>query len=899
MQRSSQPFIQRVTVLLLALCAGLHWAGGSLAQQDKTLEIQGAIQVLPSTAGFIGEWTVSGKKLNVTDKTRINQERGAPAVGAIVEAEGTQGVNGVINATLIEVKFRPGIALPIEFSGAIETLPSAPGRIGDWKVGGKTVHVTQTTKFLPTDGNFAIGAEVIIVGAQMNDGSIGALIITLKPTSGPNTQVKFSGLVEKLPSTTGRLGDWTISGRLVHVTATTQLNQEKGAAAAGALVDVEGIKLADGSINATKVEVKLNPSTLPTAVRFDGTIETLPNSTGQIGAWKVSGRMVTVDSKTKIVPNLAAVKIGAEVEVFGTRVGDGPVTALAIEVEDPTESNPNFVRFQGRIKTLPAAANLLGDWNVDDKTVTVVAATKLNQEHGQIAVGAFVEVRGLKQASGKIEAIEIEVKVGVPTGFIEFKGVIETLPAAANKVGDWTVSKRTIHVTDKTVIDQERKTVAVGVFVEVKGNLRADGSIDAVEIETKAEPGTDVFVSFIGTIKELPTATATTTKIGDWKVDARTVHVVAATKLDESKAKAIVGATVHVKGTLRADGSVDAQSIEVRAATGGTTPPSFVELMGKITALPNSAVLVGEWKVDDKVVRVSTHTAINREKGAVTVGATVKVKGVQTGTNPIEAFFIEVVTPAATANFTAFSQLVSVNASDYTPEATSDSIVAIFGNGMARTTAAAATLPLPIELGNVSVSVDGKPAGLFFVSPTQLNILVPAGLLPGKAQIAIELNDEVIALGVLTVNEVAPSLFTADASGKGIPAGVALRTKSNGQQSYEALARFESGKAVPVVITRRSGESVYLLLFGIGMRTAPDSDGNVGNGIAENVTVTIGGVSVPVLYTGRAPGFAGLDQLNVQLTAAVPAGNNLPLVVKVYDGNGNLLSANTVTISVQ
>ncbi len=899
MQKSSQQLMQRVTVLMLALCAGLLFASGSLAQQDKTLEIQGAIQVLPSTAGFIGEWTVSGKKLNVTAQTRINQERGAPAVGAIVEAEGTQGVNGVINATLIEVKFRSGVGLPTEFSGAIDTLPSTPGRIGDWKIAGKTVHVTQTTKLLPVNANFAVGSEVEVVGAQMNDGSIGALVITLKSSGGPNTQAKFSGIVEKLPSTTGRIGDWTISGRLVHVSAATQLKQDKGEAGAGSLVDVEGVRLADGSINATKIEVKLNPNNLPAAVRFEGTIETLPNSTGQIGAWKVSGRMVNVDSKTKIVPNLAAVKVGAVVEVFGTRQGDGPVNALAIEVEDPNESNPNFVRFQGRIKTLPAAANFIGDWNVDDKLVTVVAATKLNTERGPIAVGAFVEVEGLKQTDGKIAATQIEVKAGVPTGFVEFKGVIEALPGTANKVGDWTVSKRVIHVTDKTVIDQERKAVAVGVFVEVKGSLRADGSIDAVEIETKAERGTDVFVSFIGTIKELPAATATTTKIGDWKVDARTVHVAAATKLDESKAKAVVGATVHVKGTLRADGSVDAQSIEVRAATGGTTPPSFVELMGKVTALPNSARLVGDWKVDDKVVRVNEHTAINREKGAVAVGATVKVKGVQTGTGPIEAFFIEVVTPATVANFAAFSQLVSVSASNYTPDSTSDSIVAIFGNGMARTTATAATLPLPIDLGGVSVSVDGKPAGLFFVSPNQLNILVPAGLQPGKAQIAIELNDELVALGVLTLNDVAPSLFTADASGKGIPAGVALRTRSNGQQSYELLARFESGKAVPVVIARRTGESVFLLLFGGGISTAPDSDGNTGNGVAENVTVTIGGVSVPVSYAGRAPGFAGLDQLNVQLTAAVPAGANLPLVVKVYDGNGNLLSANTVTISVQ
>ena len=894
MQKPSLQFFQRITILVLALCAGLCWVTNSRAQQDRPIEFQGVIQTLPTT-GLIGDWTISGRKIRVTNTTRINQERGAPAVGAIVELEGTMDSAGLITATVIEVKYRPSIGLPTTFNGAIETLPSTPGRIGDWKIGGKTVHVTQTTKLLPTNGNFAIDSQVEVVGVLMNDGTIGALVITLKPVVTPNSQAKFSGIVEKLPSTAGRIGDWTVSGRIVHVTAATQIKQERGEVAVGSLVDVEGTRQNDGSINAAKIEVKLNPNNLPAAVRFKGTIESLPGSTGQIGVWKVSGRAVNVDNRTRIVPNVAAAKVGATVEISGTRQGDGPVNALAIEIEDPNESNPNYVRFQGRIKTLPSAANFIGDWNVDDKTVTVAATTKLISERGQITVGAFVEVRGLKQNDGKIAATEIEVKAGVPTGFVEFKGIIEVLPSS--KIGDWTVSKRIVHVTAQTKLNEERKAAAVGVFVEIKGNLRTDGSIDAVEIETKADRGIEVFVSFVGTIKELP---ANNTKVGDWKINERTIHVTAQTRIDESKARAIVGAVVEVKGTLRIDGSVDATTIEVKASTGGgTTPPSFVELMGKITALPNSDRLAGQWKVDDKVIRVSPRTAINREKGAVAVGATIKVKGVQIGSGPIEAFFIEVVTAATNAEFAAFSQLVSVNASDYRADSTSDSIVAIFGNGMSRTTSAAAALPLPIELGGVSVSVDGKPAGLFFVSPNQLNILVPAGLQPGKAQIAIELNDEVIALGVLTLNEVAPSLFSADASGKGTPAGVALRTKSNGQQSYEALARFEGGKAVPVVITRRNGESVFLLLFGGGIHTAENTDGNTSNGVAENVTVTISGVNVPVTFAGRAPGFAGLDQLNIQLTAAVPAGDNLPLVVKVYDGNGNLLSANTVTISVQ
>jgi uncharacterized protein (TIGR03437 family) len=888
-------FTQGVAVCLLALLASSFCVTQGFAGQERTAEIQGPIISLPSTQGFIGDWVVAGRKVRVTAETRINQERGQVAVGAIVEATGTTASDGALVATLIEVKFRPGVGTPTNFRGAIEMLPSATNRIGDWKVGGKTIHVTQTTKLLSSSGNFAVGETVEIVGVQMNDGSISALIITLVRSGNPMN--KFNGVVERLPSTTGRIGDWTVSGVTVRVTPATRLIQERGEFAVGSHVEVEGMKQNDGVFLATKIEVRANPNNLPMAVKFTGQVEMLPNTTGLIGEWKVSGRAVRVSAQTRIRPNLDAAKTGVTVEVIGTKVADGPVNALSVAVKDPDESNPNFIRFFGRIVSLPSAANFIGDWRVDDKTVKVTDKTRLNQERAPIAVGAFVEVRGLRQTDGKIEASQIEVKQGGTTGFIEFKGVIEALPAATNKIGDWTVSRRIVHVTDRTKIDEERKPVAIGVFVEVKGSLRADGSIDAIEIETKADPGTNAFISFHGTINALPAAA---NKLGDWRVNDRVVHVTDKTRLDQTRGQAVVGAQVHVKGTLRADGSVDAQSIEVRATTGGANPPSFIELTGKIVTLPNSARLVGEWKVDDKTVRVSGRTIIKRDNAPVVVGATVKVKGVQAGTGPIEAFYIEVLPASTTASaFAASAALTSVSASRYLENATSDSIIAAFGSNLARTITAANSLPLPTELSGVSVYVDDKAAGLFFVSPTQINYLVPAGLQPGTAMVTVELNDEVIAAGSLTISDVAPSLFTADATGRGAPAGVALRVRANGQQSFEPLARFDSGQAVPAPIVRRSGETLYLVLFGTGLRTAEESDGNPANGVAENVEVTIGGVAAPVLFAGRAPGFAGLDQLNLQLPANAPAGAQITLVVKVNDGNGNLLSSNTVTIAIQ
>jgi uncharacterized protein (TIGR03437 family) len=56
------------------------------------------------------------------------------------------------------------------------------------------------------------------------------------------------------------------------------------------------------------------------------------------------------------------------------------------------------------------------------------------------------------------------------------------------------------------------------------------------------------------------------------------------------------------------------------------------------------------------------------------------------------------------------------------------------------------------------------------------------------------------------------------------------------------------------------------------------------------VTVTIGGVEVPVAYAGLTPGFVGLYQVNVNLTSGVPTGDNIPVVLRQngIESNPNL-----------
>ncbi len=102
-----------------------------------------------------------------------------------------------------------------------------------------------------------------------------------------------------------------------------------------------------------------------------------------------------------------------------------------------------------------------------------------------------LEVEGLAQNDGVILAnrIEVEGNPDNPTLFVNFRGVIETLPNTTNFVSDWTVSGRTVKVTDQTRINQERGQVVGGAFVEISGALNNDGSVNAQKIEVRQAPG--------------------------------------------------------------------------------------------------------------------------------------------------------------------------------------------------------------------------------------------------------------------------------------------------------------------------------------------------------------------------------------------------------------------------
>jgi uncharacterized protein (TIGR03437 family) len=236
----------------------------------------------------------------------------------------------------------------------------------------------------------------------------------------------------------------------------------------------------------------------------------------------------------------------------------------------------------------------------------------------------------------------------------------------------------------------------------------------------------------------------------------------------------------------------------------------------------------------------------------------------------------------------ACAALSATSAASFRTDAVAaDSIVSIFGAAMAATTQAAAATPLPTTLANTSVRVKDSAgterlAPLFFASPTQINLLMPAGTAAGAATFTVVKADATAPSGLTQIAPVAPSLFAANANGQGVATGVALRVRDN-IRAFLPIAQFDAARnrfvAVPIDLSNPIDE-IYLVLFGTGFRSL------------SLARIRIGEMDLPVAFAGAQGTLAGLDQVNVQLPRSL-AGRGEVDVVLMVDGK----TANTVRVN--
>jgi uncharacterized protein (TIGR03437 family) len=197
--------------------------------------------------------------------------------------------------------------------------------------------------------------------------------------------------------------------------------------------------------------------------------------------------------------------------------------------------------------------------------------------------------------------------------------------------------------------------------------------------------------------------------------------------------------------------------------------------------------------------------------------------------------------------------------------------VAIYGDMLAAQTAQAPAPPYPAQLSDAQVLINSVAVPVQFVSPSQINIVVPDAA-SGLVKLTVQNGSGSHTVNVL-VEPAVPAIFTQNGSGSG-PAA-ALKSADNSLVSA----------ANPL----HAGEYVELFVTGLGATT------NRGGLDYANrqPTVTIAGQDCAIGYAGRAPGFPGLDQINC-LTPSGISNTAAPVVV----ASGARLS-NTATLAVQ
>jgi len=249
---------------------------------------------------------------------------------------------------------------------------------------------------------------------------------------------------------------------------------------------------------------------------------------------------------------------------------------------------------------------------------------------------------------------------------------------------------------------------------------------------------------------------------------------------------------------------------------------------------------------------------------------------------------------ALNAALGAAGALTSVSAASFVGDAHApEAIAAAFGTDLSTTTLPAPSLPLPTTLGGTTVRVRDRVGNerlspLFYMSPTQINYLIPSGTATGTATVSVTSAGSLVATGLIQVANVAPGLFTVDGSGRGLPAALIYRVGADRSVRYEPVARFDSGQGRFVAVPIDLGpidDQVFLILYATGVRFRSS---------LAAVSARVGGVETQVIYAGDQGSFTGLDQINLLLPQTLAGSGEVDAALTV-DGR----VANVVRVAIK
>ena len=137
------------------------------------------------------------------------------------------------------------------------------------------------------------------------------------------------------------------------------------------------------------------------------------------------------------------------------------------------------------------------------------------------------------------------------------------------------------------------------------------------------------------------------------------------------------------------------------------------------------------------------------------------------------------------------------------------------------------------------MKVNGKSAFVYYISPTQVNILTPPNAMSGPVQVVLTNNGAVSAAYTAQAQTISPSFFV-------FPGGYVAAEHANG--NLLGPATLYPGSSTPA----KPGETVVLFANGFGPTSMPVVDGSPmqSGTLAPLPVVKIGGVTAIVTFAG-------------------------------------------------
>ena len=393
-------------------------------------------------------------------------------------------------------------------------------------------------------------------------------------------EVEFTGRIDALED-----GGITVDGIFFVVNNATQVRDDDdnvipfSELSVGQIVEIHGDRLRDNTLVATEIEIEddFPDNGDNDEIEFTGRVDSL--GTGVI---VVSGIEFIVGDNTIILDDnnspiaFGDLFVGQIVEIRADLQSDGTWLATDIKVEDDVRGDDE-VEFTGTIDDLNASSITVNGttFSVDSNTV-VLDNNNTPIDYLALVLGQLVEIKGFRQGDGSILAVRIKIE-DRDDDEVELTGEIERIDS-----NTLNVAGLTFVVGDNTIIlDNDNQPItfadlSVGLIVEIRADVQADGSLLASDIKIEDRFEDEVEVRGL------------TDSISDSSIVVlgREFHVVASTAVFDDNDNPIdfsavtSGSIVEVKANLLPGGMLVAVEIELE-----DDDPTRVRVQGPIDAI--------------------------------------------------------------------------------------------------------------------------------------------------------------------------------------------------------------------------------------------------------------------------------------------------------------------------